>query len=178
MSLVGFSARNHRQQVGRRGADDATDDRRTPREIFDPLNAEFCFTLDAAASAENAKCAKFFSLDNSGLSEPWRGERVWCNPPYSDCASWALKARMEVQYKGCPLAVLLMPANRTEQAWWQEDVEPYRDRWTPSIEGIGFWKLSVRFLRGRIRFDRPNWTKPAKGDRPPFGLCLLVWERI
>ena len=23
--------------------------------------------------------------------------------------------------------------------------------------------------------DRPGWTVPTKGDRPPFGLCLVVW---
>jgi len=33
-----------------------------------------------------------------------------------------------------------------------------------------------RRTRGRRRFDRPGWEKPAKGDRPPFGLCLVVWS--
>ena len=54
---------------------------------------------------------------------------------------------------------------------WQDDVEPYRDRGPLS-------SLGVRFLPGRIRFGHPEtWQTPPKGDRPPFGLCLLVWTR-
>jgi phage N-6-adenine-methyltransferase len=173
VTLTNFKSRNHPQQVGKRGADDATDDRRTPQDLFDALNAEFCFTLDAAASEANAKCTKFYTLSNSGLSESWRGERVWCNPPYSDCAAWVGKAWSEM-LSGASLVVMLLPANRTEQEWWQSKVEPHRDGFDvyPRI------RLRVRFLKGRIRFNRPGWTKPAKGDRPPFGLCLLIWERV
>jgi hypothetical protein len=32
-------------------------DWRTPRSIFDPLHAEFNFTLDAAASADNSRAS-------------------------------------------------------------------------------------------------------------------------
>lgn len=54
----------------------------TPKDFFDALNAEFNFTLDAASSAENAKCAKFFDEAIDGLAQSWEGERVWINPPY------------------------------------------------------------------------------------------------
>ena len=37
------------------------DNRSTPRELFDFLNAEFGFTLDVAATSDNALCARFFS---------------------------------------------------------------------------------------------------------------------
>lgn len=37
--------------------------------------------------------------------------------------------------------------------------------------------LRVEFLRGRMRFDRPDWQPGPKGDRPPFGCCLLIWQR-
>ncbi|AZS07323.1 methyltransferase [Gordonia phage Dorito] len=36
--------------------------------------------------------------------------------------------------------------------------------------------LSIRFLPGRMRFTRPDWTPGPKGDRPPFGCCLLIWS--
>ena len=95
--------------------------------------------------------------------------RVWCNPPYSDCGAWVRKAWVEWRSEDAPgLIVMLLPANRVEQGWWQDHVEPYRDR--PGSP------LRVEFLRGRMRFDRPGWTKPAKGDRPPFGCCLLIWS--
>lgn len=96
-------------------------------------------------------------------------ERVWCNPPYSDCGAWVRKAWDEWRSEGRPeLIVMLLPANRVEQKWWQEQVEPYRDR--PGSP------LRVEFLPGRMRFIRPNWTPGPKGDRPPFGCCLLIWS--
>ena len=162
MSLVGFSANNHPQQRRKRGADKATDDRRTPSGYWDPLHAALRFTLDAAATEENAKLPAWCQ---DGLSESWVGHRVWCNPPYSDIRPWVEKAWME--FPESPLIAMLLPANRCEQVWWQELVEPYRDRQESA--------LRVRFLGGRMRFDRPGWVKPEKGDRPPFGLCLLLW---
>lgn len=167
MSLIGFKARNHKQQVDARGADDDTDDRRTLPEVFDPLHAEHGFTLDVAASAVNAKCAKYFTRQVDGLAQCWAGEVVWCNPPYSDLAAWVRKALHETQ-NGCPKVVMLLPANRCEQKWWQDYIEPVRDR------GLG---IETKFMRGRPRFgwDETRVT-PKKGDRPPFGLVVIVFR--
>jgi len=164
VSLISFRAQNHRQQVGKRGALDKVDDRRTPRELFGPLHDEFRFTLDAAASADNALAPAFFDLEADGLRSRWSG-RVWCNPPYSDCGAWVRKASYEAQW--CELVVMLLPANRTEQAWWQDWIEPRRR------DG----SLEVRFLRGRLRFDTPPGTySDPRGNRPPFGCCLVIWR--
>lgn len=171
MSLVNFRAKNHPQQVAANGACEDTDDRRTPDELWVPLNKQHRFTLDAAATEQNTKCAQFC---RDGLTESWAGHSVWCNPPYSDVGSWVEKASEEI-LNGCESIVMLVPANRTEQSWWQELVEPYREG--GSAEGAAPITLRVRFLRGRQRFNRPGWTKPFKGDRPPFGLCLLIWSR-
>lgn len=166
MSMVGFPARNHPQQIALRGANPAVDDRATTPEVFDPLNERFGFTLDAAASERNAKCPRFFSIDDDGLTQSWSGERVWCNPPFSNLAAWVEKAWWE--FRGGALVVLLMPANRTEQTWWQEMVEPFRDR--PSSP------LRVEFLKGRLRFVAPDRDDVGPNERPPFGCCLLIWE--
>lgn len=200
MSLAGFKASNHPQQTSKRGAVDAVDDRGTDQAFFDSLSERFGgFTLDVAAATHNAKCDAYYTAETDGLGMPWTG-RVWCNPPYSDCGAWVRKAWAEWNtfsggadghfpwcggghgYLACPppgsdaysrdergldLIVMLLPANRVEQAWWQDHVEPFRDR--PDSP------LRVEFLRGRMRFDRPGWTKPTKGDRPPFGCCLLIW---
>lgn len=45
------------------------------------LNAEFGFTLDAAADAQNHKCPRYYTREQDGLKQPWPGA-VWCNPPY------------------------------------------------------------------------------------------------
>lgn len=173
MSLVAFSARNHPQQAVR----DRVDDRGTLPELFDPLNARHRFTLDAAASAENAKCEKFYTRDTDGLLHSWSGERVWCNPPFSRPEPWVAKAWHEMR-NGCELVVMLLPANRCEQKWWQAWIEPFRDG-RPSIDdGI---TLRTQFRSGRDRFKMPDdyvWgTSRKKGDRPPFGCVVLTFTR-
>lgn len=168
MSLVSFKARNHPQQAVR----DDVDDRRTPDAFFAPLHAAHRFTVDAAASAENAKRPRFWTRDDDGLSQSWAGERVWLNPPYSRCEPWLAKAWAEMR-ADCALVVMLLPANRCEQGFWQRHVEPFRDGGT--FYGI---RLTVKFLPGRMRFGfPPGRVRPVKGDRPPFGCCLVLWER-
>lgn len=166
VSIVGFRASNHPQQTSRRGVRDETDDRRTPPDLLSECAS--CahvggFDLDVAASSENAKAERFYTVDDDGRTQPWFG-RVWCNPPYSDIAPWVERAHRERSNPDVQVTVMLLPANRTEQRWWQTWIEPHR---TSGVE--------THFLAGRRRFDRPGWTKPAKGDRPPFGLCVVVF---
>lgn len=167
MTLAGFKAQNHPQQTNARGADDEVDDRGTRDEYFIPWSERFGgFTLDVAAAPHNAKCERYFTRADDGLARSWAGERVWCNPPYSNLYDWVGKAWIEWdQTRGI---VMLLPANRTEQKWWQELVEPHRDR--PGSP------LHTEFLPGRMRFDRPSATIGPKGDRPPFGCVLLIWD--
>jgi hypothetical protein len=47
---------------------DATDDRATPHHLFAPLESEFAFTLDVAASHDNAKCNRYFTIDDDGAA--------------------------------------------------------------------------------------------------------------
>jgi phage N-6-adenine-methyltransferase len=169
MSVVGYRARNHPQQVRSSGALRAVDDRATMPEDFGPLNKRFGFTIDAAASAANAKCARYWTEADDGLAQSWAGERVWCNPPYShpNLELWAAKAWRE--WAGSAAAiVLLAPANRTEQQWWQGLVEPYRDR--------AGSPLHVEFLPGRLQFAARGATGIKPNERPPFGCCLLIWD--
>lgn len=172
MSLVAFKAQNHPQQR----AVDTIDDRGTRRDFFDPLHAAHAFTLDSAASDANALLPRYFTRDRDGLAQSWGAERVWCNPPYSSIAPWVEKAWIEMIDGTCELVVMLLPANRCEQAWWQTHVEPYRDG--APFHGVA---LRSRFLAGRMRFVMPadyQWgTSRKKGDRPPFGCVLLTWKR-
>lgn len=167
MSLVGFRAQNHPQQT----AKPDVDDRAITPEDFTPLHERFRFTIDAAASATNARLERYWTIDDDALSQSWAGERVWCNPPYSDIRPWVKKAWSE-WHRGPSRPrsiVMLLPANRTEQRWWQLYVEPFRD--------FGAANLHVEFLPGRMRFIRPNAVIDKKGDRPLFGCCLLIWGK-
>lgn len=175
MSLVGSN--NHPQQVDRNGADDEIDDRGTPQHLWDELNERYRFTLDVAAAPHNAKCTMYYTRLADGLLQPWTGS-VWCNPPYLGLDRWLEKAwaewnrRRRPEWHAIPppsRIVMLLPANRPEQPWWQQHVEPFRDR--PGSP------LTVRFLPGRLRFIKPGATEIKPNERPPFGCCLLIWNR-
>ena len=167
MSVVGYRARNRPQQVAVRGSTSAVDDRATPPEVFGPLNERFRFTIDVAATAANAKCERYYTAAENGLNQSWAGERVWCNPPYShpNLGRWIDKAWQ--QHEAAELIVMLIPANRTEQEFWQRRVEPFRDR--PGSA------LRTEFLPGRLRFLARGQKLVGPNERPPFGCCLLIW---
>jgi phage N-6-adenine-methyltransferase len=170
VTVLGMKARNHPQQVAKRGARDDVDTRLTPMRLWRQLDHEFGFTLDAAASIDNAKTAAFFDIEANGLAQSWAGHRVWCNPPFSDIESWVRKAWLEHE-AGCELIVMLVPANRTEQPWWQSRVEPHRDRRGP---------IETRFIGGRINFHAPGSGRERDARKltsPPFGCVLLIWRR-
>jgi phage N-6-adenine-methyltransferase len=161
----GFKAQNHPQQVAVRDALDPIDDRATPPEWFAELHARFHFTLDAAAAPHNTKLPRYFTYEDNGLAQSWAGERVFCNPPFSNLPAWVKKAHEEAPR--CQLIVLLLPANRCEQKWWHDYIEPYRDRRSG---------LRVEFVKGRKRFIGAGENNVKANDRPPFGVCLVIWQ--
>lgn len=86
---------------------------RTPRYLFDPLDREFGFTLDGAAEKGNELLPRASTAANQ-LS--WIGERVFCNPPWSNIGTFIELA------PSAELAVFLVPA-RTNVAWFHRALE-------------------------------------------------------
>ena len=74
----------------------AKQDWTTPDALFEPINAEFRFTLDAAADSANARAKNFFCAADDGLRQDWGSHTVWLNPPYGERAGklsdWIKKA--------------------------------------------------------------------------------------
>lgn len=116
----------------------------TPQDLYEKLNCEFSFTVDAAALPENAKCERFFTPEQNGLLQDWSNETVWLNPPYSRELQRAFirKAYMESQ-KGATV-VMLLPA-RTDTSLFHEIILPYGE---------------IRFLRGRLKFSGAKFNAP------------------
>lgn len=87
----------------------ATAEWATPQGLFDDLSFVFGgFTLDPCATPQNAKCARFFTKEEDGLSQSWSG-KVFMNPPYGrEIDRWVKKA-WEESVKGA-LVVCLLPA--------------------------------------------------------------------
>jgi phage N-6-adenine-methyltransferase len=128
----------------------ASDEWSTPQALFDGLHLEFCFALDAAASAGNTKCVRYL---RDGLDWSWRDlvcddEAVWLNPPYSKCREFIAKAAAEAD-KGCTV-VCLVPS-RTDTKWWHEHV------WNHDKPRDG---VEVRFLKGRVKFGEGKNSAP------------------
>lgn len=169
MSLAGVRPVNHPFQLVSRPASDDVDTRVTPGEIFDPLHAHHQFTVDAAASALNCRVPRFWDRAADGLAQSWAGERVWCNPPFSALPAWAKKAWNETA-DACPLVVMLLPANRTEQPWWHEFVEPHRDQ--PN------GRVRTHFVRRRRSFASEANPAGKFVGSPPFGLVLVTFSRV
>lgn len=128
------------------------DEWETPQDLFDRLHGEFCFTLDACASKDNHKCSRYFSKDDNGLEKPWKGEVVWCNPPYSNIKAWVAKAESERNREGATV-VMLVPS-RTDTQWFHQYV---------------YGKAEVRFLRGRLRFGGAN-------NNAPFPSMIVIYR--
>ena len=123
----------------------------TPPELFDPLDAEFHFTLDACAWPHNTKCARFWTPDDDGLTQPWT-DVVWCNPPYGRgvVELWIAKAHASAQ-AGATVVCLVKPATSTK--WWHT--------YTPAAE--------VRFLPKRVKFVGATHSAP-------FSSCLVIFR--
>ncbi len=119
-------------------------DRRTPRAFFEKLNGRFGFTLDGAATAENALLPRF-STEQAPVS--WEGERVFCNPPWSDVRPFVELAPT------AKVACLLVPA-RTNCKWFHRALE---------LGG------KPEFFLGKLNFSA-KWNSP-------IDCVLLVWEK-
>jgi len=80
----------------------------TPQYIFDFFNRYERFTLDAAASEENAKCPLYFTKEQNGLLQSWKDHRVWINPPYNDVESWVDCSIEKIYRRECLSVHLLL----------------------------------------------------------------------
>lgn len=115
----------------------------TPQPLFDALRAEFVFTVDVAATSENAKCARYFTRETNGLLQSWAHEICWMNPPYGRAlALWIEKAYSSTQ-EGATV-VCLIPA-RTDTQWWHTYIEGYAE---------------VRNVQGRLKFSGAKYNAP------------------
>ena len=128
----------------------------TPQDLFDGLDAEFGFTTDVCATPENAKCATFYTRDDDGLSQTWRGV-CWMNPPYGrEIGAWVAKAHQAAE-NGATV-VCLVPA-RTDTRWWQQHV-------MPAMEAD---PRNIRFLPGRLKFGGAT-------NSAPFPSAVVVFQ--
>lgn len=138
----------YREVVTSRASDEWT----TPQWLVDQYAAEFGpFDLDPAATAGDAKAPVFYTREDDGLSQPWKG-KVWVNPPYSAVGHWVAKAAAEVAAGNAECAVCLVPA-RVDARWFRAAQE------TASV---------IRVLPQRVKFGSAT-------DSAPFPSAIIVF---
>lgn len=128
----------------------------TPQELFNKMDLEFWFTLDAAASAENTKVpGSFITEEQNALVTSWGKHSVWLNPPYGDTTGkikdWVKRA-YEASCEGATV-VMLIPA-RTNTEWFHD---------------YCLDKGEVRFVRGRPKFGDARHGLPQP-------LCYVIFR--
>lgn len=117
----------------------------TPQDFYDSLHAEFDFTLDPAALPENAKCERYFTPDDDGLTQDWGTETVFVNPPYGDgIGDWVRKAALSAQ-EGATVVLLIF--NRSDTKYFHDWILPYASE--------------IRFVKGRLKFGGSKQSAPA-----------------
>lgn len=139
----------------------------TPQWLFDALDREFNFDLDAAAIEDNAKCEYWLDQSHDALSlEDWRYHpdaplplfrNVWINPPYS---RGMVKAFLNKAHEQCVKhkinSVLLIPAT-PDASWWPTNAS------------------EIRFITGgRISFEHPITKKAVNGNTK--GSALVIYR--
>lgn len=147
----------------------ASDEWATPGDLFAVLDREFGFGLDLCATAENAKCKRYFSLAaGGGLYLDWpalsEAGALWMNPPYSAIGAWMGKA-MGAALAGS-LVVCLVPA-RTDTRWFWSYAAP----------------AEIRFLPGRLKFGEGKNSAPfpsavivMRPGLPGYARRAVFWD--
>ena len=128
----------------------------TPKPLFDPLNEEFEFTLDACASKDNALCEFYLTAKDDSLTVNWTGYTVFCNPPYSNTQEFILYASSQAKDENVT-TVMLVNAN-TDTKWFAEAASTANE---------------IRLITGRIGFISASGEK-ANGNTK--GQCLIIWR--
>ena len=129
----------------------------TPQEWFDYLDLEFDFTLDPCCVPETAKCARYYTPVEDGLSQSWAEERVFMNPPYGrEIGLWMKKAYEESRDR-MAFVVCFVPA-RVDTNWWHN----YAAKAT-----------KIRFPKGRVKFRNAD---NSVDNGAPFPVAIVIFR--
>lgn len=119
--------------------------------IFGPVDLDPC-----AHPMSPVVARRRIILDEGGdgLIDPWSGDLVYMNPPYSQLLVWLRRAHEQWKLGNVKTVVCLVPV-RTDSAWFQDTLAKDAD---------------CLMLRGRLKFLAPN----GKAQSTPFPLMLVL----
>ena len=138
------------------------DNVRTPKELYDELDAEFRFDhdpcpystkdWDGVSVSDSCGGTMMTSVDN-GLHTSW-GQSSFVNPPFSKIKPWVQKALAECR-KGKTVVMLITA--RTNANYWHQYIFPFAKE--------------IRFMKGKV-----NSLGYPEGKGLPMGIALLVFQ--
>jgi ParB family chromosome partitioning protein len=129
----------------------------TPEEELETVRAVLGkIELDPASSAEaqkRVKAARYFTAEEDGLNQPWRG-KVFLNPPYSQpaIAQFSEKLVAEVS-SGAVSEAIALTHNYTDTAWFHT---------------LASSADAICFTRGRVAFVNAEGVKAAPTQGQAF----------
>src|ERR1041384_303532 len=137
----------------------------TPIDLFNRLNDEFHFNLDAAATHDNHLCDNYFTIENDALKQDWtQYKSIFVNPPYSRLIGKFVEKAYNESKKNC-IIVMLIPA-RTCTKFFHNYIMKSKE---------------IRFIKGRCKFVNrsfPRWRADGnfKVTPAPFPSMIVVFD--
>jgi len=146
-----------------------TDQWSTPQDFYNELNKEFNFTLDPCADESNHKCNNYFTTNDNGLNQCWKGNTVFCNPPYSQLSEWIEKSFNEA-LNGSKV-VMLIPA-RTDTIVFHKYILPYSGINSANI--IYAYYAGLFDGEGCVRIHKKIPSENNRSVNPTYSLQVMI----
>jgi phage N-6-adenine-methyltransferase len=142
-----------KQSLGAVGFSSTSSEWDTPQDFYDKLDKQFNFTLDPCATPKSTKCKKYYTEEDDGLTQDWKGHTVFVNPPYGRGIGAWFKKGYEESKKHNTVVVMLIPS-RTDTKWWHDYVMKAKE---------------VHLVRGRLKFGTSD-------NAAPFPSAVVVFH--
>lgn len=179
-------------QASAEDAGSDSDEWETPPELFEAISRRYGpFDWDLAASAQNAKCTRFWDKEANALRQNWddaHWRNAWVNPPYSRGMQGSFFQLARGTVILAKKRVTMLVQSTTEVAWFQEglmagaDVALKQTVATGPLKGFvmlmeaSSYMAYLHFLQGRVAFVNPV-TKEVAGTGKTGSLVIHLRPR-
>lgn len=142
----------------------------TPKALYDHLDTEFGFWIDAACTTENRLCMYGYTKEKDAMvqnwyedavkfSDGWEYPCIFLNPPYSGGMINHFMAKALEESKKGAIVVCLVPV-QSDAAWWHDYVMSASE---------------IRFIRGRVKYVGYDENGKRITNSPMFTSCIVIF---
>ncbi|MBQ4838817.1 DNA N-6-adenine-methyltransferase [Pseudoalteromonas luteoviolacea] len=144
---------------------------RTPRWLFNAINREFQFSMDAAALWDSRLVDFYLSPLINSLLMDWSKlttGNVWLNPPYSNIRPWMLKC---IEQRALGITTVCLVPHESRAEWWFYALQANEIR-----DIVGYYcPKTGKWRSGGIRFidAQTGEEMPCELGKP---MCLIIFR--